>query len=72
MDIKEFLLPNDTATDVRASDKTRLLQELTPSSGPPPESISAEIPKGETWDRPAGAAPWRSHTRFAVHVKPAF
>jgi mannitol/fructose-specific phosphotransferase system IIA component (Ntr-type) len=47
MDIKEFLLPNDTATDVRASDKTRLLQELTPSSGPPPESISAEIPKGE-------------------------
>jgi hypothetical protein len=26
MDIKEFLLPNDTATDVRASDKTRLLE----------------------------------------------
>jgi hypothetical protein len=30
MDIKEFLLPNDTATDVRASDKTRLLDsEIT-------------------------------------------
>jgi hypothetical protein len=26
MDIKGFLLPNDTATDVRASDKTRLLE----------------------------------------------
>ena len=28
MDIKEFLSPNNTLVDVRASDKTRLLQEL--------------------------------------------
>jgi hypothetical protein len=29
MDIKEFLLPNDTAIDVRASDKTRLLRPIS-------------------------------------------
>jgi nitrogen PTS system EIIA component len=28
MDVKEFLSPTDTLTDVRASNKTRLLQEL--------------------------------------------
>src|SRR5262245_4244156 len=28
MDIREFLSPNNTLVDVRASDKTRLLQEL--------------------------------------------
>ena len=51
MDIKEFLSPNDVLIDVRASDKTRLLQELArraaTSLGLAPEPISAEILKRE-------------------------
>jgi mannitol/fructose-specific phosphotransferase system IIA component (Ntr-type) len=51
MDIKEFLAPSDTLIDVRASDKTRLLQELTRRAATildlPAERISTEILKRE-------------------------
>jgi hypothetical protein len=42
MDIKGFLLPNDTATDVRASDKTRLLQELNRRAARRPQLADGE------------------------------
>jgi nitrogen PTS system EIIA component len=51
MDIKEFLALSDTLIDVRASDKTRLLQELTRRAATildlPAERISTEILKRE-------------------------
>src|SRR5215831_13312629 len=51
MGIKEFLAPSNTLIDVRASDKTRLLQELcrraAASLNLPAEGISAEILKRE-------------------------
>jgi len=51
MDIKEFLSPSDTLIDVRTSDKTRLLQDLTHRAAAtlhlPAERISAEILKRE-------------------------
>jgi nitrogen PTS system EIIA component len=51
MNIKEFLSPSDTLIDLRASDKTRLLQELARRAaaalGLAPERISAEILKRE-------------------------
>ena len=51
MNIKEFLSPNDTLVDVRASDKTRLLQELGRRAAATlnlaAERISAEILKRE-------------------------
>ena len=51
MDIKEFLAPSDTLIDVRASDKTRLLQELTRRAATildlPAERISTGILKRE-------------------------
>jgi mannitol/fructose-specific phosphotransferase system IIA component (Ntr-type) len=51
MDIKEFLSPNDTLIDVRASDKTRFLRELArraaASLNLAPERIVAEILKRE-------------------------
>jgi PTS system nitrogen regulatory IIA component len=51
MDIKEFLAPSDTLIDVRASDKTRLLQELTRRAAAtldlPAERICTEILKRE-------------------------
>src|SRR5262249_25924119 len=51
MNIKEFLSPNDTLVDVRASDKTRLLQELGRRAAATlnlaVERISAEILKRE-------------------------
>src|SRR5215471_12486278 len=51
MNIKEFLSPNDTLVDVRASDKTRLLQELGRRAAATlnlaVEWISAEILKRE-------------------------
>src|SRR5262249_13301327 len=52
MDIKDFLSPADTHVDMRASDKTRLLQELSRRAAAsldlPPEQVSAEILKRET------------------------
>jgi len=51
MDIREFLSPNDTLIDVRASDKTRFLRELArraaASLNLAPERIAAEILKRE-------------------------
>ena len=51
MDIKDFLSPADTYVDMRASDKTRLLQELSRRAAArldlPAEQISAEILKRE-------------------------
>jgi nitrogen PTS system EIIA component len=51
MEIKEFLSPGDTLVDVRASDKTRLLQELCRRAAATlnlaVERISAEILKRE-------------------------
>jgi nitrogen PTS system EIIA component len=51
MDIKEFLSPTDILVDVRASDKTRLLQELARRAAAalnlPAERISMEILKRE-------------------------
>jgi PTS system nitrogen regulatory IIA component len=51
MDIKEFLALSDTLIDVRASDKMRLLQELTRRAATvldlPAERISTEILKRE-------------------------
>ena len=51
MHIKEFLSPADTNVEVRAPDKTRLLQELSRQAAAsvdlPPEQISAEILKRE-------------------------
>jgi PTS system nitrogen regulatory IIA component len=51
MDIKDFLSPTDTHVDVRASDKTRLLQELARRAAATldlaPERIAAEILKRE-------------------------
>ena len=51
MHIKEFLSPADTNVEVRAPDKTRLLQELSRQAAAsvdlPPEHISAEILKRE-------------------------
>jgi len=51
MNIKEFLSPNDTLVEVRASDKTRLLQELGRRAAVTlhlaVERISAEILKRE-------------------------
>src|SRR5215831_14659314 len=51
MHIKEFLSPADTNVEVRAPDKTRLLQELSRRAAAsldlPPEQISAEILKRE-------------------------
>jgi PTS system nitrogen regulatory IIA component len=51
MNIKEFLSPDDTLADVRASDKTRLLQELAhraaTSLNLAAEQISGEILKRE-------------------------
>jgi PTS system nitrogen regulatory IIA component len=51
MDIKEFLSPTDTFIDVRASDTTRLLQELARRAAATlnlaVERISAEILKRE-------------------------
>jgi PTS system nitrogen regulatory IIA component len=51
MDIKEFLALSNTLIDVRASDKTRLLQELCRRAAAclnlPAEGISAEILKRE-------------------------
>jgi PTS system nitrogen regulatory IIA component len=51
MDIKEFLSQADTHVDMRASDKTRLLQELSRQAAAsldlPAEEISAEILKRE-------------------------
>jgi nitrogen PTS system EIIA component len=51
MEIKEFLSPGDTLVDVRASDKTRLLQQLAhraaASLNLAAEQISAEILKRE-------------------------
>jgi PTS system nitrogen regulatory IIA component len=51
MDIKEFLSPSDTLVDVRASDKTHLLQELTRRAAASlelaAERIVAEILKRE-------------------------
>ena len=51
MDIKKFLALSDTLIDVRASDKTRLLQELTRRAATildlPAERISTEILKRE-------------------------
>jgi len=51
MDIKQFLSPTDTLVDIRASDKTRLLQELARRAGATlnlaAERISTEILKRE-------------------------
>src|SRR5262245_61412542 len=51
MDIKEFLAPSDALVDVRASDKRRLLQELSrraaASLALAPERIASEILKRE-------------------------
>jgi len=51
MDIKDFLSPADTHVDLRAADKTRLLQELSRRAAVsldlPAEQISAEILKRE-------------------------
>jgi nitrogen PTS system EIIA component len=51
MDIKEFLSPSDTLVDVRAADKTHLLQELARRAAATlnlaAELISAEILKRE-------------------------
>ena len=51
MNIKEFLSPGDTLIDVRASNKTRLLQDLAhraaASLDVPPDRIAAEILKRE-------------------------
>jgi PTS system nitrogen regulatory IIA component len=51
MDIKEFLAPTDTLVDVRASDKTRLLQDLARRAAAAlnlaAERISAELLKRE-------------------------
>jgi PTS system nitrogen regulatory IIA component len=51
MNIKEFLSPSDTLVDIRASDKTRLLQELCHRAAATlnlaVERISAEILKRE-------------------------
>jgi PTS system nitrogen regulatory IIA component len=51
MEIKEFLSPTDTLVDIRASNKTRLLQELAgraaASLNLAAERISAEILKRE-------------------------
>jgi nitrogen PTS system EIIA component len=51
MDIKEFLAPSDTLIEVRAADKTRLLQELARRAAAaldlPAERIAAEILKRE-------------------------
>jgi nitrogen PTS system EIIA component len=51
MDIKEFLAPSDTLVDVRAADKTRLLQELALRAPAalelPAERICKEILKRE-------------------------
>jgi PTS system nitrogen regulatory IIA component len=51
MDIKEFLAPSDTLVDVRAADKTRLLQELALRAAAalelPAERICTEILKRE-------------------------
>src|SRR5215831_14300625 len=51
MGISAFLSPSDTLIDLRASDKTRLLQELSRRAAArldlPPERISAEILKRE-------------------------
>jgi PTS system nitrogen regulatory IIA component len=51
MDIKEFLSPTDTLVDVRAPDKTRLLQDLARRAAATlslaAERISAEILKRE-------------------------
>ena len=51
MDISAFLSPSDTFIDTRATDKTRLLQELSRRAAAsldlPPERIAAEILKRE-------------------------
>ena len=51
MGISAFLSPSDTLIDMRASDKTRLLQELSRRAAAsldlPPERIVAEILKRE-------------------------
>ena len=67
MGISAFLSPSDTLIDLRASDKTRLLQELSRRAAAslelPPERIAAEILKREELGSTAQGAAWRFRMR---------
>jgi hypothetical protein len=67
MKIRDVLSPTDIIIDVRASDKTRLLEQLSTQaaakSGLAADEVAGESLNARSLDRPALATAWRFLTR---------
>jgi hypothetical protein len=67
MKISDFLSPAHVMIDVRARDKSRLLEQLSTQAadevGLAADEVRQRSPNARNWGRPASATAWRFPTR---------